>query len=74
MADPDWCDGDYLNQNKTPINRAFHFDVTQADGVGVEVALQWNDSFQQKLVETLSDHGFHNALNFRRYQLFFGLR
>ncbi|MCK5886641.1 MAG: DNA gyrase subunit B, partial [Alcanivorax sp.] len=40
---------DYLNQNKTPVNRPFHFDVQTDDGIGVEVAMQWNDSFQENL-------------------------
>ena len=40
---------DYLNQNKTMVNKPFHFQVYNDEGVGVEVALQWNDSFQENI-------------------------
>jgi DNA gyrase subunit B len=40
---------DYLNVNKSVVNKPFHFDVTVDDGIGVEVALQWNDSFQENV-------------------------
>lgn len=40
---------EYLNQNKTTVNEVFHFDVNQADGLSVEVAMQWNDSFQENI-------------------------
>lgn len=40
---------DYLNQNKTPVNKPFHFQVDAEEGIGVEVALQWNDSFQESI-------------------------
>ncbi|HCV77598.1 DNA topoisomerase (ATP-hydrolyzing) subunit B [Pseudomonas oryzihabitans] len=42
---------DYLNTNKTAVNEVFHFQVQREDdGVGVEVALQWNDSFNENIL------------------------
>ncbi len=39
----------YLNQNKTAINKPFHFQIDTDDGIGVEVAMQWNDTFQENV-------------------------
>jgi len=40
---------DYLNHGKTTMNRAFHFQDDVEGGVGVEIALQWNDSFAENI-------------------------
>ncbi|MFT4874887.1 DNA topoisomerase (ATP-hydrolyzing) subunit B [Congregibacter sp.] len=39
----------YLNRNKTPMHKAFHFQADTEDGTSVEVALQWNDSYQENI-------------------------
>lgn len=40
---------EYLNQNKTTLNKVMHFNNSRDDGVSVEVAMQWNDSFQENI-------------------------
>ena len=41
---------EYLNLNKTTVNNVLHFNVDRADGMSVEVAMQWNDGFQENLL------------------------
>ncbi|ALM50863.1 DNA topoisomerase (ATP-hydrolyzing) subunit B [Halomonas huangheensis] len=40
---------DHLNTNKTVLNPVFHFNAEREDGVAVEVAMQWNDTFSENI-------------------------
>ena len=39
----------FKNKNKTAINKTFSFKKESGKGISIEIALQWNDSYQENI-------------------------
>lgn len=40
----------YINDGKHTLNDIFHFNTQANDGIGVEIALQWSDTYNEKVL------------------------